>query len=317
MEHLPSLSSYQPVIVLVVAIIAKYCYQITVPSRSSFFTFYCHQLANKVNPPSNSHQQQKIAGFMALIITLVPIILILWLFESFVDVEFIWHFILMFVAIGNVRLSHYTRLVAKQVTQNANYQAKETLAPFVLRQTSQLSSLGLTKATLEMTILTRLQQVYSVVFWYLVAGPLVALGYRLILEMHYSWNRKHSSYTQFGLWAETLVNLLVWLPARISYLLYFVTHLSTHSLLYWQLTRRDFFSLGNNVNLSLFALLHNVKLGGVAMYEQTKLRRRAFNEQGQQPTPQDLIKIDHQLNWHSSLLAIMALTMVIVTGLVT
>jgi len=317
MEHLPPLSNYQPLLVLVVTIIAKYFYQLSAPSKSNFFAFYCHQLASKVNKSTNSHQQQKIAGALALVITLAPVLVILWLFESFVDVEFIWHFILLFIAIGNVRLSHHTKLIAKQVTQNANYQAKETLAPLLLRQTSQLSSLGLIKATLEMTILKRLQQVYSVVFWYLIAGPLVALGYRLILEMHYSWNRKHASYTHFGLCSETLVNLLTWLPARISYLLYYMTHLSTHSVLHWQLTRGDFFSFGNNANLSLFALLHNIKLGGVAMYEQTKLRRRSFNEQGQQPTPQDLIKINDQLNWHSGALAILAISSMLVTGFIS
>jgi len=304
-----------PITVLLCALAAKYCYQLTTSSQSTFFAFYCQQLANKVNRQQNSVRQQAIAGWLATLLTLSPIIVILWLFEAFVDVTFIWHFLLVFVSLGNLRLSYSVTQIGKQLNQNANYQAKETLAPLVLRDTSKLSSMGIAKSSIEMQLLATLQQIYTVVFWYLVLGPLAAVAYRMLLEMHYSWNRKLPRFQYFGCSAEFLVNVFCWLPTRLSFITYFLTHLTPHSATHWQLTRRAFFSLGNSANLSLVALVNNIKLGGVAMYENEKLRRKEFNVQGQQPAAKDLFKLNKQLNWHSLTLFVLVSFLFIVFNL--
>lgn len=56
------------------------------------------------------------------------------------------------------------------------------------------------------------EQLFAVLFWYILLGPLAVLGYRLISE-----SRKQASVSQL---ASKLTNLFDWLPARMTALLY-------------------------------------------------------------------------------------------------
>ena len=56
------------------------------------------------------------------------------------------------------------------------------------------------------------EQLFSVLFWYILLGPLAALAYRLI-----SLCRNQTSIGQQALW---LTNILDWLPVRMTLLLY-------------------------------------------------------------------------------------------------
>jgi AmpE protein len=55
-------------------------------------------------------------------------------------------------------------------------------------------------------------QLFAVIFWYITLGPLAALVYRLIAQ-----SRKQQSLSQIAL---KLTNILDWLPARMTILLY-------------------------------------------------------------------------------------------------
>jgi len=254
-----------------------------------FFRFYCHQLAKKVNKPKNSSNQQSIAGLIAMVITLLPIIIILWLFEVFIEVAYLWQGLLLYIALGSFGLESINKKLAQALAAKQTYVAKQLLSPLVLRNTENLSNLGLSKAAIEMQLLRTLQQIYVVSFIFLFTGPLAALSYRLILEMHYCWNSKSLTFKHFGYYVRIIVNLCQWLPIRLFSLLLLITSLGKNPLLFWRLSKVHFFKLNNDIAILLFALVLEVKLGGVAMYEQNKLRKSSFNDLAKQPEPTDII----------------------------
>lgn len=259
-----------------------------------FFQFYCQKLSDKVNKPKNSPKQQIIAGFISVLVTLLPIVIILYLFEAFIEVNILWQALLLYIAMGSFGLAHVNKIIAQALVSKQNYFAKQTLKPWVLRETEPLSSLGLSKSSIEMQLLRTLQQGYAVAIIFLIGGPLVAISYRLLLEMHYCWNTKLVSYNYFGLYSKRLVNLLQWLPVRIFSLLLLFTSVGKNFVLFWRLSKQHFFQLDNNIALLLLALNLEIKLGGVALYDnknqgKQKLRKISFNDLARQPQITDII----------------------------
>lgn len=267
-----------------------------------FFQFYCLSLSNKVNKSTNSQQQQTIAGLIAILVTLVPISIILWLFESFIEVDFLWQFLLLYIAMGAFGLTKVNKNIAQALVAKQNYLAKQTLASWVLRETEPLSTVGLSKTCIEMLLLKTLQQGYTVAFIFMLAGPIAAISFRLLLEMHYSWNTKLLKYNHFGLLSKYIVNIAQWLPVRIfSLLLLFVT-IGKNFVLFWRLSKSHFFQLDNNIATLLFALNLEIKLGGVAMYNddelgKNKLRKTSFNDLARQPQVTDIIHANNKVTY--------------------
>jgi adenosylcobinamide-phosphate synthase len=261
----------------------------------SAFQFYCQQLAKKVNKSSNSHSQQKIAGFIAIAVTIAPLVIILWLFEAFIEVLSLWQAMLLYFALGSLNLGQNGKRLAKLLVANKQYDAKKHLQHFVLRDTQPLSTMGLSKAGIEMQLLKTLQQQVTVVFVFITLGALAAFTYRLLLEMHYSWNTKQDNHADFGQPISVIVAILQWLPVRLFTLLLLLSTTRINITLCWRLIRGQFFQLNNNIALNCLALSLQTKLGGVAMYNGVKVRKISFNDQGRQPEPSDLIHADKQL----------------------
>ncbi|MCJ8318610.1 MAG: cobalamin biosynthesis protein [Colwellia sp.] len=271
----------------------------------SFFNFYCKKLSEKVNKAKNPAKQQSIAGFIALVITLAPLIVILSLFEMFIEVPWLWQGCLLYLAIGPFNLATSSKSVAQALVANQNYLAKQTLQPLVLRETEQLSKMGLSKSCIEMQLLKTLQQNFVVIFYFLMFGPLFAFSYRLLLEMHYSWNIKQTAFSSFGQQASILVNLIQWLPVRLFTLLMLIMHSKQNLLLSWRLIKGKIFRLNNDIALHCLALNLQVRLGGVAIYHDEKLRKTSFNDQARQPEPTDIIHTSTQLKYTLIICAVM------------
>lgn len=267
-----------------------------------FFQFYCHKLSDKVNKPQNSPQQQTISGFVSIVITLLPVAVILWLFEAFIEVDFLWQAFLLYLAMGAFGLSQINKNIAQAIVAKQNYLAKKNLEPWVLRETNPLSSLGLIKAAIEMKLLRTLQQGYTVAIIFFIAGPLAAILFRLLLEIHYCWNTKLEKFNHFGLHSKSIINVLQWLPVRIFSLLLLFTSINKNFLLFWRLSKKYFFQFDNNIALLLLALSLEVKLGGVAMYANTdsvnvKLSKASFNNLARQPQATDIIHANNKVNY--------------------
>ena len=286
--------SYQLLILLTVLVSKAAVSHLVHHEPLRLFQFYCQKLSDKVNKSKNSPQQQAIAGLVAIIVTLLPIAIILWLFETFVAVDFLWQALLLYFAIGSFGLAQVNKSLAQALVAKQSYLAKQTLNPWVLRETESLSSLGLSKTSIEMLLLRTLQQGFAVAVIFIAFGPLAAVCYRLLLEMHYCWNTKLVKYKDFGLYSKHLVNLLLWFPVRIFALLLLFTSVGKDFILFWRLSKRYFFQLNNNMALLLLALNLAIKLGGVALYgdkqqAKEKLRKTSFNDLARQPQVTDII----------------------------
>ena len=286
------------VIILLSVVVLKKLTSLLLPLKPlAFFQFYCNQLANKVNKRENSHSQQRVAGIAGILITLFPLYTIIWLFEAFIEVNWLWQALLLYFSFGSFQIGRYTRKIGKYLHNNQKYEAKQQLKLLVLRETEQLSPMGISKASIEMSLLRLSQEYFTVAILFLAFGPLIAFMYRLLLEMHYSWNIKKSGFYHFGISSNQLVQLVQWFPARILTALILLSSLGQNMMLNFRLTSRYFFKLNNDAPIAALAFAIGAKLGGVAIYNGIKLRKRSFNDQGRQPEVLDINKASSRLSY--------------------
>jgi len=70
-------------------------------------------------------------------------------------------------------------------------------------------------------------------------------------------------------------------------------------ILFWRLSRFHFLKLNNNIVLLLLALSLEIKLGGVALYDdgdkKEKLRKISFNDLARQPQITDIIHANKKI----------------------
>lgn len=299
MLDITTLNSFShSIVILLSVVILKALITRLLPNKPlSFFQFYCNQLSNKVNKRQNSHGQQRVAGLAAILITLFPLYTILWLFEAFIEVNWLWQALLLYFSLGSFNIGVNVKKIGLLLQTNQKYQAKQLLEPQVLRETDQLSSMGISKATIEMSTLRVLQEYFTVVFLFISLGPLIAFMYRLLLEMHYCWNIKKTGFYHFGITSNLLLQFTQWLPARVLTGLILLSSLGQNFLLNCRLTSQYFFKLNNDAPLAAMALAIGTKLGGVAMYNGVKLRKQSFNVQARQPDNSDIGKASSRLNY--------------------
>ena len=284
----------------------------------AFFRFYCQLLANKVNRRQNSDRQQQFAGSIAIVITLAPLIIILWLFADFIEVVELWQGLLLYLALGGFNIANESKAMAQALVAKQSYVAKQTLQPRVLRDTSKLSTMGLAKANIEMQLLTFSQQQLMILAYFLLFGPLFALSCRLLLEMHYSWNHKQVHFQYFGRSIAVIVNILQWPFSRALGLLILLSTIQQNLILHWRLSKRHFFSANNDFLLHNFALALGIQLAGVAIYQEQKLRRASFNQQARQPEIRDIIVASRLVRLQKVFISLMlvftAVTPILVQG---
>ena len=313
--HFPPINHFSSSVLLLFAVVLlkKLLTRIVNHQPFDFFNFYCQKLSDKVNKAQNPEKQQAIAGLVAVVITLLPLVVILWLFELFIEVPWLWQALLLYLAMGRFNLAASSKSVAQALVANQSYVAKQTLQPLLLRDTAPLSKIGLSKSCIEMQLLRTMQQNFVVICHFLVFGPLAALSYRLLLEMHYSWNVKQKTFRAFGQQVSMLVNVLQWLPVRLFTLIMLLMFSKHNLLLFWRLINDKIFQLNNDIALHCLALNLQIKLGGVAMYEGVKLAKLSFNDHARQPEPTDIIHTSTQLTYT---LMICSVLLIIISGLV-
>ncbi len=241
-------------------------------------------IADKVNNAQRSHQQQYIAGNLALI-TMLGFILIIAAIIQFIVIDPI-----LFELVLLLCLLQWEKINLPEV--NLGNLEKQTIIsqiqPRTLRDLDQLSLLGLHKASIENLCLRNSYQWFAVIFWYISVGIWAAIIYRAIQLMAHSWNTKLPVNHQFGRPAASLLQLLA-SPAHLILactLRCLQRATSPLSNLNQQAKQWHHFSTG--FLLSSFAYSLAIQLGGPRKYQGSMQR---FSQLGHtQPAQRDDIK---------------------------
>lgn len=236
----------------------------------TFLKLFARGLAKKAANPNRSPGQQRIAGIMAICVLLTPLAILFFTVKWFAEYDWFFEAFFLFVALKFQSVNLKSRQIIQQLKADKRALARNTLSAMVLRETANLSSAGIIKASMETRILRFHYQYLSVIFWYLIGGGIAALLYRCLFEMTQEWNLKIKQFSLFGKPAAWLMFILQWIPVRLSTLFFTITLGLSGS---WSAVKR----LGGQVSshsliLAVFAGALKCELGGPAFYGIKKIR---------------------------------------------
>ena len=172
-------------------------------------------LGSKVNKPTNDDQKNYFAGIMLPTIIIVPA-LILYVATSVLVGEEAEKYLALLTLLLILESRPYRtlgKIITKELKANNIQGAKELLQKFILRDTSKLSCLGLTKATIEFIVLRLFNSFYVPLFYFLLFGIETALSVKLLVLLSQALNSKLPSNAIFGMFTKKLVNIFYILPA--------------------------------------------------------------------------------------------------------
>ena len=240
------------------------------------------RLAEKTNQNGQDTQQQlAISGTVGFLLLTLP-----WLIIAFIMNMFAYYpvFFDAFIFLLCIQFSGQIlrmKRIALALKRGKKQLAKDTLAKMTLRDTQSLSPIGISKAAAESIILRAYYQQITVVFWFVLAGPFLALFYRMALELHHVWNPKLTKFRHFGIAAAYACHWIQWIPVRLAAL---ISILATRGItpfikVQFKKSLQTVFSTNGKVILASQSLTTNLHLSGAVMYEGQKIRREKYKAQ--------------------------------------
>lgn len=276
-DNIMTLEQSWPFILISAAILADYCLVIPKHISLSFLMRQTAiQLSYKAHPSSTrAPEQQHISGMMAVLFMVVLWLFVPTVFYLFVDLKIAFSALILWLILGAQPWFQDATLIRHALDRQQKELARQRLSIWLNRDVEQLSEFGLLKATNEHSVIRLLQAWFGVLFWFALAGPLAALGYRLVFEMHRAWPSHFQPWRYFGMAASRIFILLNWLPHQVITLSFvFLSLLQPHK----RMSLFAYFRMPDQQAQYFYALSQftHIELGGPMRYQNTTYRFPRF-----------------------------------------
>ncbi|MEP1553366.1 MAG: cobalamin biosynthesis protein [Paraglaciecola sp.] len=258
-------------VLVLVVLIEKFVYLPEKYHPLTLLKLMAQGMANKVvtSEPRQIRQQQ-IAGILAPLTLLLPVCTVIAVFILLSQFPLFFESIMLLTALKFQYVIKQTQKVNQALRSEKKILARQMLSPIVLRETEKLSPMGIVKANIESVLLRFCYQYCSVIFWYLIAGGVGALVYRVLYELSHSWNVKLIRFRYFGGPTRRLIKLLQLVPSCLtccSLILACNLKLGAAALI----QGKSYKSLSMFI-LNISASAMGISLGGPAYYNNKKIR---------------------------------------------
>ncbi|MCX9112011.1 cobalamin biosynthesis protein [Aeromonas veronii] len=162
------------------------------------------RLGHKVHRPDGSPGQQMQAGLLAMLVVWLPCAAGLWSLRNLTLSEPIFDLLFMLLMLESRPLRELAHATHSLTTQETLPLARLQVAPWLKRETSKLSTMGLAKAVTESCALRLVGQWAGPLMGYALAGVQGALLWRLTQLMSQGWSMKDPAFGYFGRAASAL-----------------------------------------------------------------------------------------------------------------
>ncbi len=258
-----------------------------------------------------------------------------FLISSFIALFWTW------VCIAPRSLEEHAKNVARQLEKEDLIRAQEELSMMVGRNTSILDKFAVARACIESVAENLTDGVLASLFWAMFSlllacilsflfhsptlmyfTPLFVVSFitlhRITNILDAMWGKKNEKYINFGTMSAITDDILNFLPARLGLFTVLISSLfikKAHfpTLLFTALKYRNAHESPNSAwTESAFAVVLNLKFGGLAQYEGIQLNHPIIGE-GRTEASADDIYLAIKLMWSSSIL--FAFFMSFITGI--
>ncbi len=222
-------------------------------------------LAEKLEASLNNTTWLFSRGILAWCLLIIPIVLFVYWLDKllggmWLSVMFGW------LAIGWNSLRQHGQAVLEALQAGDLEKARIKTSYLVSRDTSELDETALSKATIESILENGSDAIFAPLFWLVIGGaPLVVL-YRLANTLDAMWGYRNARYEQFGKFSARVDDVLNFIPARITALLYALSGNSKQAITAWKAQGSQWYSPNAGVVMAAGAGALNLQLGGDAVY---------------------------------------------------
>lgn len=184
--------------------------------------------------------------------------------------------VILYLAIGVRSLAEHGLNVAQPLLQGNLERAREQLSRIVSRDTQILTQEQVATATVETVIENTHDAVIAPLVWFAIAGLPGVVLFRLSNTLDAMWGYKNTEFLYFGRCAARMDDVLGWLSARVTVVLFSCIKLRALKQA-MELGRQWYSPNAGPVMAAGGAVLH-VNLGGDAIYHGEKKSRPCLSE---------------------------------------
>jgi len=225
-------------------------------------------LASRVEAKLNTPDSSKLTwGVFALILLCVaPALLIHAGSQLLQPYSWLMDIFIVYLAIGFSSLLLHSSRVEKALIDDGLGAAREQVAMMVSRDTVRMNEEQVASAAIESTLENGGDSTYAVVFWYMLGGASAVVLYRLANTLDAMWGYRTERYEKFGKAAARLDDVLNFIPARITAVLYAFSGDTGKAFDSWKNHAHLLASPNGGPVMSSGAASLNLKLGGPNFY---------------------------------------------------
>ena len=211
-------------------------------------------------------QRQKLAGILAFSCALLPSLI--GLMGSLLPplLNMLFEILILYFCISARSLQQHATAVYQALEQHDLCLARQQVGKIVSRQTSQMTTKDIRRASIESVLENGADAVFAPLFWFMLFGPFGALLYRVSNTLDAMWGYKNQRYQHFGWAAARFDDVLNWLPARLTALSYALLGNTKLAFNAWQNQAQLLDSPNAGPVMTAGAGALNLNLGGPAWY---------------------------------------------------
>ncbi|GAA3919264.1 adenosylcobinamide-phosphate synthase CbiB [Litoribacillus peritrichatus] len=163
----------------------------------------------------------KAKGTIAWAIAVVPIAFVLaWLVARLpMPIYVVVSIAVLYLSIGHKSLQEHILPIAEALLKGDQDEARRLTSMIVSRDPAEMN---IEKSAIESALENGSDSVFAPIFWFLVAGPVGALVYRLANTLDAMWGYRTERYFNFGWAAAKIDDALNYIPARLTAFSYLV-----------------------------------------------------------------------------------------------
>lgn len=293
MEALLTQTAYQSVLVLWLAVLLDALWRWPLSSHPlTLMRYLVKQMGLKVLPSAQyAPAQHYISGCLAALVLLAPLVVCLAILIYMAEYPLFFEVVIMVTLLDFAYQRQQFSKIIKVVGKNKKVLTRETLSTIVARDCTSLTDVGIAKAAIESLWLKFLYLYCGVIFYFMLAGPIGALIYRLLLLTSWQWHYRTPSMRYFATPLRKLMSLLVIPPALMGC---FATLLISHPMQGLRAVRQSTSRDKTSLLLAFFGGVQNIQLGGPAIYHHKKYRYPRVGS-AQQVKYSDMIRSKHTI----------------------
>jgi adenosylcobinamide-phosphate synthase len=276
-------------------------------AASSYFEGLTRKYINK----------QKLAGIITVLLIIVgTYVTCFGLIEIIsnwnLQIGFMVEIFLIYTSLATRSLYDESYPVLVELRQGNEIEAKRHLKKIVGRDTENMNSTQITKATVETISENTIDGVVSPMFYAFIGGAPLALTYKCINTMDSMFGYKNDKYINFGWAAARLDDLANWMPARIGGLVMVIAAwlLGQNGKRSWATMLQDgqnHLSPNSGIPEAAVAGALGVELGDSQYYQGRLVEKPVIGQSVREIQPND-ISISHQILFVTAFVALTIFT---------